>query len=34
MGKLLDTPGARKNGALFSHIHGGPYHKFNERTLS
>ena len=34
MGKLLDTPGARKNGALFSHIHGGPYHKFNERTPS
>jgi len=33
-GKFLDTPGARRNGASSSHIYDGPYHKFNEWTLS
>ena len=32
LGKYLDTPGTRRNGAPSSHIHGGPHHEFNEQT--
>lgn len=28
--KFLDNCGAKINGASFSHLHGGPYHEFNE----
>ena len=33
-GKFLGTLGVRRNGVLFFHIHGGPYHEFNERIIS
>ena len=31
-GKFLGTPRVWRNGASSSHIHGGPYHEFNEQT--
>jgi len=29
--KFLDISGVQRNGTSSSHIHGRPYHKFNEK---